>query len=212
MKQARRIICVVLVICMFAASIAMATPSASIVSPNANSIVADDNLLISVKVSDKKKVAVSVFEEKEIVAAPTEESPENLEFVTIDTKDFTEDILKSISEAFEKTYKNTVFSIGEKENLKSFIDSVVAEPSYYTAVGETGAYSKKLEKLTPGLYRVQVEVLDKDEKVVETYNSFVAVQEKVDATKKTEAAAVTTEVQKTSLVQSLIKFVKNIIK
>ena len=213
MKQTRRILCLVLVICMLAASFVMAaTPSASIVSPNANSILADDTLLISVKVSDKKKVAVSIFEEKEIVAAPTAKDPTATTLAAIDTKDFTEEILKSVSLAYDKTHKDGIFTIGEKEDLKSFKDCVTSEAVYYTAVGETGAFSKKLEKLSPGLYRVQVDVLDKDDKVVESYNSFVALQEKVDETVKTETKAVTTEVQKTSLVQSLIKFVKTIIK
>ena len=74
MKHARRIISFILIICMLASMCAFAaTPKASIISPINNSVVSDDKLLVSVKVSDKKKISVQLFEEKVLVGTKYDE-------------------------------------------------------------------------------------------------------------------------------------------
>ena len=221
MKHLKRVISFLLAVCMLASVCAFAaTPKASIVSPVENSVLADDSLLISVKVLDKKKVQVTVFEEKEYGGL---DKDKKVILNDIDTKDFNADILKAFAAGFEKTYKlvekpefkikNIVanFSLGEENEKQEFNEIVVAEPTAYTATGEVGAFTKKIEKLTPGVYRIQLEVLDKDDKVEETYSHFVALQKKVDE-KAAETKVVPVEAAKTSLVQSLIKFIKSLVK
>lgn len=221
MKHLKRIISFLLVVCMLASiCVFAATPKASIVSPVENSVLADDSLLISVKVLDKKKVKVTVFEEKEYAGL---DKDKKVILNDIDTKDFNAELLKAFAAGFEKTYKlvekpeykakNVVadFSLGEENEKQEFREIVIAEPTAYTATGEVGAFTKKIENLTPGVYRIQLEVLDKDDKVEETYSNFVALQKKVDE-KEQATKVVPVEAAKTSLVQSLIKFIKSLVK
>ena len=223
MKSVRRIISIILVLCMLTSAFAFAeTPKASLASPVENSVLADDSLLVSVKVLDKKKISVSVFEEKEFTGLDKDKKDI---LKSIDTKDFTSDILKAFSSEYSKTYKlvekpvyktgNVIasFSFGEEKEKQVFKEVVVAEPTSYTGSGEVGCFTKKLEKLNPGVYKIQIEVLDKDDKVEETYTSFIALQEKPAKDKdKAETKAVPVEAAKTNLVQSLIKFIKSIVK
>ena len=211
MKHAKRIISFVLLLCMLASSLALAaTPKASIISPIKNSVVSDDKLLVSVKVSDKKKVAIKVFEEKVLTGTKfDEEKQEEIEILTaIDVSEFTEEILKALEKEYEE---NKVIIVGEEENKQELRSVLVAEPVTYTATGEFGYFSKLLEDVKPGLYRVQVEVLGKDDVVEETYYSFTAVQKKADAPEEAENV-VPVETVKISIVQVIAKFIKSLIK
>ena len=214
MKQVRRIITFVLILSMLASSFAFAATakaSASIINPVKNSVVSDDSLLLSVKVLDKKKISVTLFEEKEYIETKhDEEKDEDVDILkSIDVTDFTEEILDVISDEYDK---KKVLVIGEDEEKQELRAVAVTVPVSYTATGEVGYFSKKVENLKPGLYRVQVKVLDKDDKVEEVYNSFVALQEKVDDEGKTQQKAVKVETQKTSLVKLITKFIKSLIK
>ena len=220
MKHIKRVLCFALALCMLASVASFAAPKASIVSPVENSVLADDSLLVSVKVLDKKKVSVTVFEEKEYAGI---DKDNKLILNPVETKEFTSDILKAFATNLNKTYKvvespefktgNVVanFSIGSEENLQNFKEVVIAEPTAYTATGEVGCFTKKIEKLNPGVYKIQVEVLDKDDNVEESYSSFVALQEK-PVEKEEDAKTVPVEAVKTSLVQSLINFIKSLVK
>lgn len=211
MKHLKRIISVILVLCMLASSLAFAaTPKASIISPLKNSVVSDDQLLVSVKVSDKKKVAVKVFEEKVVTGTKfDEEKQADVEILTaIDVSEFTEEILTALDKEYEE---NKVIILGEEENKQVLRSVLVTEPVTYTATGETGYFSKLLENITPGLYKVQVEVLGKDDEVEETYYSFTAVQKKADTDEQKENV-VPVETVKISIVQVIAKFIKSLIK
>ena len=211
MKHAKRIISFILTLCMLASCFAFAaTPKASIISPIKNSVVSDDKLLVSVKVSDKKKVAIKVFEEKVLTGTKfDEEKQEEIEILTaIDVSEFTEEILKALEKEYEE---NKVIVVGEEENKQVLRSVLVAEPVTYTATGEFGYFSKLLEDVKPGLYRVQVEVLGKDDVVEETYYSFTAVQKKADAPEEAENV-VPVETVKISIVQVIAKFIKSLIK
>lgn len=228
MKRLRHILSVMLVFLMLFSntSFAASAPGASIVSPAANSVASGSDLLISVKVSDKKKISVTVFEERRAVA--DKDGKESFE--AVDVKELSENALDLLEDAFNKSSKNfedAVFEKGkatgsfvieEKEERIKFTELVVSEPASYTAVGEAGYFSKNLEKLSPGLYRVQVQLLDKDGEAVESYSSLVALKEnkteaKADATcDKAEPVQLTPETQKANLVQSVVKIFKSIIK
>ena len=196
MKKARRIIGFVLIFCMLAGSFVFAaSPRAGIVSPIENSILASDSLLVSVKVSDKNKICVTVYEEK----ISTLDQDGKAVRTAIDVKDFTEESFEEVKKNFED---------------KKYTDQAISEPAVYTAVGEAGYFTKTVAGLQPGLYRVQVEVLGKDDAAEETYNSFVALQgkpeEKTEDVQEIKPVAV--EVQKANIVQSLVNLIKSIVK
>ena len=62
-KRLKKIIALCLAI-VLASACAVFGASASIISPTASTIISSDNILISVKVADKKTVRISLFEEK----------------------------------------------------------------------------------------------------------------------------------------------------
>lgn len=211
MKHARRIISFILIICMLASMCAFAaTPKASIISPINNSVVSDDKLLVSVKVSDKKKISVQLFEEKVLVGTKYDEEQKiDVPILkAIDVSDFTENILKGISEEYAE---KKVLIIGEGDSKQELRAVAVTEAATYTATGEVGYFSKQIEKLNPGLYRVQVNVLGKEDVVEESYDSFVALQKKQDAEEKT-TDVVPVETVKISIVQFIARLLKSLIK
>lgn len=211
MKHAKRIISFILILCMLASGFVFAaTPKASIISPIKNSVVSDNKLLVSVKVSDKKKIAVKVFEEKVVTGTKYNEETKKDEDIlkAIDVSEFTTDILSALSQEFEE---KKVLILGEGDNKQELKAVPVTATVNYTATGEVGYFSKQLENLTPGLYRVQVEVLGKDDVVEETYYSFTAVQKKADQNAKAENV-VPVETVKVSFVQIIAKFIKSLIK
>ncbi len=211
MKHAKRIISFILVLCMLTSAFAFAaTPKASIVSPIKNSVVSDDKLLVSVKVSDKKKVSVKVFEEKVLVGTRFDEEQETEVsiFKSIDVSDFTENLLEAIDKEYEE---QKALILGEGDSKQVICAIAVTDPVSYTATGEVGYFSKQLENLTPGLYRVQLDVLGEDDVVEETYNAFTAVQKKVDG-EETAENVVPVETVKLNLVQLIARFLKSLIK
>ncbi len=206
MKQIKRILVICLAVCMLLTSFAFAaTPSASLISPVENSIVADDQLLISIKVLDKTKIRVNFYEEKlaslDKDGKPVLDKDKKEVLISFDVKDLKKEDFEDIQKLYEK---------------ETFKEVKIGDSSLYTGVGEAGYFTKTIEKLDPGLYRISIEVIGKDDKVTESYSSFVALQEKpVDetATKAAvEADSVKVETQKVSLVQTLVNFIKSIIK
>jgi len=207
MKKLSRILAICLAVCMLFTTFSFAaTPSASLLNPAENSIVADDQLKISIKVLDKTKIKVTVFEEK--LENLDKDGKQILDkdgkevFISFDVKELEKEDFETIQKAYEE---------------KKFTEVALGDPALFTAVGEAGYFTKTIEKLEPGLYRIQIEVLGKDDKVTESYSSFVALQEKpaeetTGAAVKTEKTDVKVETQKTGLVQSLVKFIKSIIK
>ncbi len=59
-----------------------------------------------------------------------------------------------------------------------YTDIEYTSPAGFTASGELGFFTKQLTGVKPGLYRVQVDVLDADGKTAESIVNFVAVKEK----------------------------------
>ena len=212
MKRFAKIISSLLILCMLASSAAFAaSPKASIVSPVSGTVVSDDNLLVSVKVSDKKKISVSIFEEKEVVGSKFSDGKEEEVLRSINVKDFTTEMVELLANEYAEK-KSLVLEDG---TIKHVIREVlVGEKSTFTPRNSITLFAKTLKEQKPGLYLIQVEVLDNDGKTVETYNSFVALQEK-PVVKEEDKEAKTDEVPvetKTSLVQFLTNLLKSLIK
>ena len=163
MRQIRRVVSLLLVFVMLAAGHVFAADAAAIVSPAANSIVYTDSLLVSVKVTELKTIRISVYEEKV-------SSGDKL--VSADVSKFTEEDLKAAAGSGKYT------------------DVLLSDPAEYTNTVEIGFYTKQIA-VTPGLYKVKAETLEKVmewpedatepvEKVIvtETKSSYVAVKKK----------------------------------
>ena len=162
MRQIRRIVSLILVFAMLSTGIVFAD-AAAIVSPAANSIVYTDSLLVSVKVTERKTIRVSVYAEKVV-------SGDKL--VNADVSKFTEADLKAAAGSGKYT------------------DVLLGEAATYTNTVEIGFYTKQIA-VSPGLYKVKAETLETVmewpegatepvEKIIvtETKSSLVAVKKK----------------------------------
>lgn len=147
-KRFARIIALMLCLLIMAGTASFA---ASVVSPAANSIVYSDSLLVSVKVTDKSTIRVTVYEEKQ------KDSSGNL--VSVDVADMTSSDISGL-------------------DLKKYTDSVFSAAATYTNTSDVGFYTKQLSSVKPGLYKVVVETMGENETVVSTISSLVAVKQK----------------------------------
>ena len=147
-KRAARIIALMLCLLLAAGTASFA---ASVVSPAANSIIYSDSMLVSVKVTDKATIRVTVYEEKQKDASGT--------LVSVDVADMTSSDLSSL-------------------DSKKYTDSVFSTAATYTNTGDVGFYTKQLTNVKPGLYKVKVETLGENDSVVSTISCFTAVKQK----------------------------------
>ena len=214
-----------------------ATPKASIVSPAADTVVSGDSLLISVKVADKNSVKVTVFEELETVtdaktsqAALISVNPSS--FTEADLKAISSDYSAKLSaaskqeevpaaEAAETESTSTPAAVQETSesavsspsaipaSTKKYVytDKEYTSPASFTASGELGFFTKQLTGVKPGLYRVQVDVIDANGKTAESIVNFVAVKEK-----PAEAKADIFETQQSGAMTFLSNLLKSIFK
>ena len=88
-----------------------------------------------------------------------------------------------------------------------YTDKEYTSPASFTASGELGFFTKQLTGVKPGLYRVQVDVLDSDSKVTESIVNFVAVKEK-----PAESKVDIFETQQSGAMQFLSNLLKSIFK
>ena len=136
-------------LCSTFVSSAAGDPSVVLVNPISNSTVHSSNLLISVKLTQPRTIKVSVFEEKQMVNGT----------------------LSSIN-------LNTLTTSNGTVNNASFTSVSVAPPATFTSNRNLSFYTKQVNDLKPGLYRIQIDTLDDAKKVINTSNSYVAVKEK----------------------------------
>ncbi|MBR0597700.1 hypothetical protein [Sinanaerobacter chloroacetimidivorans] len=130
---------------------AAADPAVVLVNPAANSTVYSTNLLISIKVTQPKTIKVKVFEEKQMVNG-------TLSAININ----------SLSVA-NGTLSNA-----------SFTPVLKLAAVTYTCSNNLSFFTKQVNDVSPGLYRIQIETVDENGKVLYTNNSYVAVKEKTE--------------------------------
>ncbi len=163
MKKLTRAMAFTLAILLFSACFAFAE-TVTIVSPSVNSVIYADNILLSVKLTKPVTVRISVIEER--TASEDEKTT-----LPIDVSKFTTETLETVLEDNE------------------YVEQIVGEPAEFTNDKEIGFYTKQI-KLEPGLYKIQVETIEKTKKisddgketeeikVLETISSLVAVKAK----------------------------------
>lgn len=126
-------------------------PSVVLVNPVSNSTIYSSNLLISVKLTQPKTIKVSVFVAKQIVNGTTSA-------VSVSSISVTQAAL----------------------NSANYTDTPVMEPVQFVSTNNLSFYTKQVNDLKPGLYKVQVDTLDGAGKAVYTSSSYVAIKEKVE--------------------------------
>lgn len=204
MKGFKRIAAFVLTIVMLACSLSFAAdPAATIVSPAANSISTSDSILVSVKLNQPGTVRITVYEEKiktvevltkAAVSGPAvtgpaiEETTDSAVETTVTEAAVTAPAIKEKEEKFS-TYASVVYKSVDTTSfeaidfvsnpaLATYVDRIYVNPVTYKSTENIGFYTKQLTGVKPGLYKVSVQVLDKNGKVTETTSSLIAVKEK----------------------------------
>ncbi len=205
----KRIITIVLCIVMLAGSLVFAAGSGvSIVSPAAGSVVSGNSLLVSVKLAKQKSIRVTVYEEK------TKNAKNKLEHAVV--TGITKDDVTAIADIYAEAVENDKIYLDGDVNVPYFVvkfddvtvrycEAVYMEPAEYQTGDEVGFFTKQLSDVEPGLYRVQVEVLNARGKTTETISNFVAV-----TPKQTEDKTAIPEPQKNGIVTFLQNLLRSI--
>jgi hypothetical protein len=129
--------------------ISSAAEDPSVVLVNPGPTVYSNNLLISIKLTEPRIIKVKVFEEKQMVNGT----------------------LAAIN-------LNTVTTTNGTMNTAGFTSEIVSDPAPFTSSNSLSFYTKQVNGLKPGLYRIQIDTLDEAGKILYTDNSYVAVKEK----------------------------------
>lgn len=174
------VVLMLMIVMIFSAvpSYAVPDPAVTIVNPVGSSTIYSSNLLISVKIAKPKTIRVKVTEEKKKVN-------EVLYAATLD------EVLKSDAAKREGRAGTVMVSVP------------LGEYDTYTSSNNLSFYTRKYEKVTPGVYRIRVETLSAGQ-VVYSSENLVAVREK-------EVAATNTEIFTTSQ-SGTTQFLQNLLK
>ncbi|HWQ79386.1 MAG TPA: hypothetical protein VN381_11240 [Anaerovoracaceae bacterium] len=129
---------------------AAGNPNVVLVNPAAGSIVYSSNLLISVKLTQPTTIKVSVFEEKQAASGTAGA-------VSVNTA--------ATSGALNSVITNPI---------------PVTTPAIFISNNNLTFYTKQVNGLKPGLYKIQIDTLDTEQKVIYTNSSHVAIKEKAE--------------------------------
>ena len=237
MKNYKRIIAFVLTIVMLACSFSFAAdPTASIVSPAANSVFASDSLLVSVKLNNPCTVRITVYEEKikvvdvnatasaisgaavtapaisaAAVTAPAISAAAITETAitvpAINGEDAEFATYASVSYKSVDTTSFEAIDFVSNPALSTYVDKIYLNPVTYTSTEKIGFYTKQLTGVKPGLYKIKVQVLDEKGKVTETVSSLIAIKAKPVVDEK-----VVFEQKQTGAIKVLQNLLKSIFK
>lgn len=178
MKHFRRILALVFTMVLLASCLALAAGTL-IVSPTQNSIIDTDTMLVSVKLTEKETIRVTVFEEKTAIKLETPAEDGSLyEYQSVNAANFTEEDLALIAAGKIKDEEGKDILLSDGSKIVVYTDIVFAEPVNYENTKSVGFYTKQLSDLKPGLYKIKVDVLGEKDIVTETLFNLVAVKEK----------------------------------
>jgi len=176
----RRIsIILVLVIALFCTpfvSSAAGDPSVILVNPASNSTAYSNNILLSIKITQPKTIKVSFFEEKQM----------------------TNGTMSSVN-------INALATSNGSVNSANFISQQIGLPSTFTSGNNLSFYTKQINGLKPGLYRIRIDTIDNSGNRTHSSDSYVAVKEKAE-----EADANIFNARQSGTMQFLQNLLKNI--
>jgi hypothetical protein len=144
-------ILVMALFCMPLVSMAAGDPSVTLVNPASNSTVYSSNILLSVKITQPKTIKVSVFEEKQMING-------TLSAVNI----------------------NALATSNATLNNANFISQPVGIPASFTSSNNLSFFTKQINGLKPGLYRIRIDSIDNTGNITHTSDSYVVVKERTE--------------------------------
>jgi hypothetical protein len=120
-----------------------------VVNPEQYSTTYSDSLLISVKILEPKTIRVAFYEEKQVIGDVA---------VPINVNEFEDQS-----------------DLSELTNLSS---ELVYERETFVSYNKLSFYTKRVEGITPGLYRIKVDTIESSGNVIFTSNTHLIVKDK----------------------------------
>ena len=214
MKHKRMMVFVLAFMMLFSTivSAAASDPAVTIISPVVESVVNSDSLLVSIKITQPETIRVSVYEEKQMVgeelvsvdvstvesapAAPVEVTPVAPAPV-VDGTAATE--ATAVAAAAAEPVNATASGV-----TASFVSQEVMAPETFTCTNTLSFYTKQINNVTPGLYKVKVDTINEASEVLYSTETLVVVK------------GVASEAEKTDLFESnqsgISQFLQNLLK
>ena len=176
MKRAKLIAIMLIFMMMFSTVFASAAsdPNVTIVSPAVESVVNSDSLLISLKITKPETIKVSVFEEKQLVG----EELKSVDVNNIET-------LQAATTATASSVTTDGVAVASGVTAK-FVSKEVMVPETFTSTTTLSFYTKQLNNVTPGLYKVKVDTIDAEGKVLYSTENLVVVKGVASEAEKTD--------------------------
>ena len=160
--------------------------SAQIVSPSANNVIYSDSVLISVKVTEKETVKIEMLQVLEETAPETYLTATDGAITTVpaiysplSSAGVSSADLAKIADGTRQTEDGTPVLLSDGDQVGVYKDKSYMSPVDYTNEAEVGFYTKQVQDVTPGVYKVQVSCGE------EQTSTLVAVNKKKPAEQKT---------------------------
>jgi hypothetical protein len=151
-------------------------PNVVVVNPEQYSTVYSDSLLVSVKVLQPKTIKVAFYEEKQMV--------------------------KGVATSINVTNFNMATDYSKLTDLSS---TLVYGVDTFNCTNNLSFYTKQIEKLTPGLYRLQINTVDNTGKVVFETTKNIIIRDKQSEPVGTSLIFVDAQPSTMQLIQNFFK-------
>ncbi|MBR2001668.1 MAG: hypothetical protein IJ994_05095 [Firmicutes bacterium] len=181
MKRAKLIAIMLIFMMMFSTVFASAAsdPNVTIVSPAVESVVNSDSLLISLKITKPETIKVSVFEEKQLVG-------EELKSVDVNNIETLQAATTATASSVTTDGVAVASGVTASGVTAKFVSKEVMVPETFTSTNTLSFYTKQLNNVTPGLYKVKVDTIDAEGKVLYSTENLVVVKGVASEAEKTD--------------------------
>lgn len=181
MKRAKLIAVMLVLMMMFSTVFASAAsdPNVTIVSPAVESVVNSDSLLISLKITKPETIKVSVFEEKQLVG-------EELKSVDVNNIETLQAATTATASSVTTDGVAVASGVTASGVTAKFVSKEVMVPETFTSTNTLSFYTKQLNNVTPGLYKVKVDTIDAEGKVLYSTENLVVVKGVASEAEKTD--------------------------
>lgn len=137
-------------------------PAVTVVNPINNTTVYSNSILISIKLTAPETIKINLYKQVKNDAAG---NPVTLSFGEWDK---VQDELKAIASGSAVATNPSI----------QILQGWVMETVTFTSTGDLAFFTKKVENLGSGVYKIKIDTLDKDEKIVYSQDQIVFVKEK----------------------------------
>ena len=175
MKHAKFTALILVLILMFTTICASAAsdPAVTIISPASETVVCSDSLLISVKITKPETIKVYLYEEKQVAGD---------KLISVDVNNL--EALQTAADAAASTQATA--SVTASGVTTSFVSQEIMIPETFTSTNTLSFYTKQINNVTPGLYKLKVDTVDTDGKVLYSSQNLVVVKGVASETEKSD--------------------------